>query len=139
LRSAARSRCCVKRPRAHNDEPLGLCVRQRAQEDGIDDAEHRGVRADTQRKSDDDDGAEARIPGTHPEGIAHVSPDLVEPRSVTSRSDMFLRLFDPAKIEHGQTACLSRRRPVTHLVGGGHVDKGLQFVIQILLGPVSMD
>ena len=51
---------------------------------------------------------------------------------------MFPGLFDPAKIEHGQTACLGRRRPVAHLVGGGHIDKGLQLVVQVLLGAVAV-
>jgi hypothetical protein len=44
---------------AEIDEPLGLAVRQRAEEDAADDAEDRGVRADPDRERQHHDGEEA--------------------------------------------------------------------------------
>ena len=58
---------------------------------------------------------------------------------MTSGSNAFFRLLHAAKMEHSQSARVGGRRAVAHLVGGCHVDKGLQFVVQVLLGPVPMD
>ncbi len=43
-----------------------------------------------------DDCGEAGIPDEHPEGIPHVSSDLVEPAAMAIRADAFFGLFDAA-------------------------------------------
>jgi hypothetical protein len=54
-------------------------------------------------------------------------------------SDALLRLLDSSEVEHGQTAGLGWRRTITHPLVRGHVDKRLQFIIEVALGPLSMN
>ena len=42
-----------------DDEPLGVRIRQRPKEDGVNDAEDRGVRADAERQREDGNKGEA--------------------------------------------------------------------------------
>ena len=51
---------------------LGLRVRQRAQQGGVDDAEDGRVHADPQGDGEQRDGREARVLGEHAAGIANV-------------------------------------------------------------------
>ena len=54
-------------------------------------------------------------------------------------ADAFLRLFDPTEIENSQTTRVDGRHAIAHLVGSGHVDKGLHFIVQVLFDSVPMD
>ena len=64
-------------------EPIGIAVRQRLQQQRVDDAEDRGVRADAERQRGDGDEAEARRAQQQPRAVAKVlKQDVIEPRSV---------------------------------------------------------
>ncbi len=52
----ARRRCVPD-----HDQPIGISVGQRLEEDGLDEAEKRGVRADAERERQDGDGGEAGL------------------------------------------------------------------------------
>ena len=71
--------------------------------------------------------------------MADVSSDLVEARPVTVGADTFLGLFDASELENRQAARFLRRNSVAPLVGRGHADVGLEFVVQALLGPVPIE
>ena len=58
---------------------------------------------------------------------------------MTAASNSFLDLLQPSEFEHGEAAGLGGRGAGANLVGGRHVDERLQLVVQILLGPISMD
>ena len=58
---------------------------------------------------------------------------------MASGPNALLRLLHAAHLEHSQTAGLGGRRAVADLVGGGHLDKRLQFVVQVGLDPVPVD
>jgi hypothetical protein len=55
------------------------------------------------------------------------------------QSHALLGLFYTAKVEDGLAAGIDRRHPVAHLVGGGHVDKGFQLVVQVTVSTIPMD
>ena len=67
----------------------GIRVRQRPQQDAVDDAEHGGVRPDAQREDEHHGGREA---GTSPQAadrVAQVAPQIVEPAPAPCAADPF--------------------------------------------------
>ena len=54
------------------DEAVGVAVRQRAQEDGVDRAEDRRVRPDAERQREDSHQGEAGVLDEHPQGEAQI-------------------------------------------------------------------
>ena len=129
------------RPGAVASEPIEICTsslrvahRQRAQHQRVDQAEDRGVGADAQRQREHDDQREPAIPGEHPDGVADVAPDLVEPAAVPRGADAFLGLLDAAKLEQREPARLAGDIAVAHLVGRRRVDEPLKLVIELPLG-----
>ena len=61
----------------HRHETVGVRVRQRPQEHGVDDAEHGGVGADAKGERKDGDEREGRTPPPEPKRIANVLHHLV--------------------------------------------------------------
>src|SRR5205809_5175583 len=122
-----------------HDEPVGIDIGQRTNEYRIDCAEHRRVDADAERQRRDGDGRKRRIAADLTQSVTDIPRDLVQPGAAASGSDAFFRLLHAAKLEYGHAARVAWRHPVAHPVGEGHVDKGLQLVIQILLDSVPMN
>ena len=71
--------------------------------------------------------------------MTHIPAGRVEPGAMASGPHALLRLLHTAHLEHRQAAGLGGRRAVADLVGGGHLDEGLQFIVQVGLGPVPVD
>ena len=63
---------------ANHHQALGRCVRQRPQQDGVDDAEDRGVCADAERECHQRDRGKARSPPQQTGRIAHVAAEVDE-------------------------------------------------------------
>ena len=57
-----RDRIILSRPGrfVQDHDPVGVRIRQRPKQDGVDDAEDRGVRADAERKCQNSDQSEPR-------------------------------------------------------------------------------
>ena len=113
--------------------------RQHPEHQRIDQAEDRRIGADAQGEREHDHHCEGAIPEGHPHGVAQIPSDLVEPPPMATRPDAFFRLLHAAELKNGEAPRLVRRHAITDLVGGGHVDERLQFVVQITFGPVSLD
>ncbi len=75
-------------PRA--DELLGMSVRQRPQQDGVDDGEYRGRGSDADRQRSDDGDAEARGAAKRAEGVRNRRPRFHD----TARGGVTLLLRD---------------------------------------------
>jgi hypothetical protein len=60
---------------------MGLFVRERAQEDGVDDAEDGGVGTDSERQGNHGNGREAGSPDPRPERVANVLEGLLHARA----------------------------------------------------------
>ena len=129
----------LRRPEFQLHQVLRVRDREPSEHQRVNQAEDGGVGADAQRQRQHDDKREAWSLDAHPEGVANVSGDLVEQRSIAVGPHAFLRWFDPSEVENGQTTCVTGRRAIAHLVGGGHLEKGMDFVVQIALGAVSVD
>jgi hypothetical protein len=59
------------------DEAIRLPVRERTQQHRVDDAEDRGVRADSEREGEDDDRGEGRALGETAEAVTDVAEEGV--------------------------------------------------------------
>ena len=56
----------------HDDEPVGVGIGKRANQNGVDDREDRGVRADTERERERGDGGERRTPEKRANGESQI-------------------------------------------------------------------
>ena len=55
-----------------HDELLGIFVGQGPQQNGVDDAENRAVRANPERQRQHRNGSESRIFGQHPQAVTYI-------------------------------------------------------------------
>ncbi len=62
------------------DEAIGVCEGERAEDDGVDDAEDGRVGADAEGESEDGDESEAGIFAEGAEGVAEILGEIVEER-----------------------------------------------------------
>ena len=60
------------------DQPLRLVKGQRAQEQGVDDAEYGGAGADTEPDDEDGEGGECGVPAQRSKGVAQILQNAVE-------------------------------------------------------------
>src|SRR5437773_4907149 len=78
-----RAAVAAKRPQGrvfpHHDELTGMSVRQRPQQNGVDDREDRARCPDAECKRERRDGGESRIRPKHSRAKPEVLPKLVEP------------------------------------------------------------
>ena len=62
----------------HSDQPIGVTVGQRPQQQGVDHGEDRGVGANPERQRQDGDDGEGRRFPQHPDGVADVLKHLTQ-------------------------------------------------------------
>ena len=124
-------------PDHHETARIG--VGHGADQHRVEGAEHRGNPADAERERRDRDRRERRIASDLPHSIAEIPPGGVKPGARASGPNALLRLLHAAHLEHSQATGLGGRRTVADLVGGGHLDKRLQFIVQIGLDPLPVD
>jgi hypothetical protein len=60
----------------HNHQPSGIAIGIRSQQDAIDEAEHRGRRANPKREREHDGGGKARMTKRLPDGDAEVADEI---------------------------------------------------------------
>ena len=80
----------LRRPALDLDhgQTFGLRIRQGAQQDRVRQAEHRGVRADDQRKRRDRGRRKRRRPSQHAHGVLEIAPQGIEERQPLHRLDL---------------------------------------------------
>ena len=62
----------------NKDEAVGVVIRERAEEHGVDDRENRRIGADAERQRQDDDDRKPRMCAEGAAGVAHIAGDPVE-------------------------------------------------------------
>ena len=87
-------------------ELLRLRVRQRLEQECVDDGENGGVAADAGAERHDDDGREAARLPQHPGRYAEIAPQVLEQRQRARLAVAFLGLFDAAHCAPSRGACL---------------------------------
>ena len=82
-----------------DDGPRLIRSGRRLEQEQVDQAEHRAVRADAEGEHHDGRQGERRRLREQPHAVAHVARDRVEPRGRPRRTDRFLHLVDAAHLE----------------------------------------
>ena len=111
-------------------ETVRIGVGQGADQHRVEGAEHRGNPADAERERCDRDRRERRIASDLPHSITHPARRC-RARRQGERSE---RVPSPAPhrpLEAPPGGGLGGRRAVADLVGGGHLDERLQFIVQV--------
>lgn len=81
------------------DQPLRLAIGQRAQQDGVSNAEHSGARADAESQRHDGEYGEARRPAKRARGVLQIPARIVEQPVRARIAVKLLRLLDAAEPE----------------------------------------
>ena len=119
-----------------HDETVGIRIGQRSNQYRVHDTKHRSIHADAKCERRDRDARECRIVSDLTQSVAHISPDHIEPGTIARRAHALLRLLDSAKVKDCQSLRLGCGGSAAPPVGGGHIGKGLHFVVQVLFGSV---
>jgi hypothetical protein len=84
--------------RVDGHEAVGLRIRQRVQQDTVDDREDGCIDADAQAERRDGDEREARILDQLPERVLQILPHGLRPRERSHLAMDLLHLRDPAEV-----------------------------------------
>ena len=102
-------------------EPLRISVRQRFQQNSVNDAEDGGVGADAESKREDSQGSEARRLAQHAEGEAEILEQRVEERKATALAIDLAGLLDTAEVEERLAPGLLAAHALSEVAFDGHV------------------
>src|SRR5262249_38537184 len=117
----------------HFHQPLRLPVWQRTQQQRIDDAENRGVRANAQRQRQDRNRREAEILQQHSRAVAQVLPDVFNPPHTTGVTAPLLRLFHSAESLESRIPRLFRAHSQADILLNLLIQVAPQFIVQFTL------
>src|SRR5262245_47779515 len=92
-RGASADSGAIRRTEVHEDDAIGIWIRQVANEDGVDDAEGERVGADPEGERHDRRRREHWSPAKLPQSVANVGGKIVEPHHTASLATALL----PAK------------------------------------------
>ena len=115
------------------DEAGGVAIRERAEEDGIDDAEDGRVGADAQGGGQDDDGGECRVVLEAAAGVPQVGREAVEPRELPHFAYLLLDARDVSECALGRMTGLIGRQAGLLELFGFEFQIGAQFAFQVVL------
>ena len=115
------------------DETILVGIRQRANEDAVDDAEHRGGGADAERERDDGDGQEGRGPLKGPPPETHIARKVLETRGAELVARPLAHLLHAAEAQECLTSSLVRRHPGTTVLVGLALDVESNLVLESVL------
>src|SRR5215510_2502067 len=105
-----------------------------AQQERVNDAEDRAVRADAERERNHRHQGEAGILYKHPRAMAQVLPKIFNPSYAASVTAPLLRLLHPAESLAGGKTRLLRTHPQPDVLLGLSLDVVAQFLVQFALG-----
>src|SRR5262249_15578929 len=120
--------------RARRDLPerhqfLCLRIRQRLEQDAVEDAENRGVCSNAERERSNDDERETWAPAENPQGMAEITSNLIEQRAMTMRPNPFLGLLRPSDFQNSHPPRFISWNPSAYFFGRTQVDKRLDFLV----------
>ena len=109
----------------YHREAVWVVVRERSQQDSVDQAEDSGVRADAEGKGEDGDGGEPRRLAQHANGKAQILPAGFHKRFPAGGADLFPRNVHPAALQaHGAKRILTAHA-LLHLFLGCHLQEAV--------------
>src|SRR5688572_24944938 len=123
----------------HDQFAWPLNASQRREQHAVPHAEDCRVGADAEREGRDHDDREHRISPDLAKPVTEIASAFVERAAVAIGSNAFLRLRNATEIEQCQASRFGGWDTVPDSVACRHVDKRLELVVQVLLGPVPTE
>ena len=132
----------VRLPRAigrlpHVEQPVAVAVGQRLQQHAADHAENRGVGADAERQRDDDHRGERRAVTQGAQRVVQVGGQVFDPRQSPPVVHRLGGLGEAAGRQQRLAARFIGGKSAPDVLGGLHVEVGLQLFAEIGVRPVS--
>ena len=113
--------------------------RKGPQQHGVCEAEDRGGHANADADRHDGRCGEPTIAVQHPQAVADVTNDIVEPDGGANIADPFLDLPDAAHSEQRRAPCLGGGAALSNPLCRRHVDEALQVIVELTFCAAGMD
>ena len=117
------------RPKPDFHEILRSAYRQRPEHERIHETEDRGIRADAERKSGNDDERKARVPAENPQCVADIPAEIVEPGQASLIALRFHCLGNTAILKPRCTPCVFRRVAAPFHISGSELEMCLNLFL----------
>ena len=117
----------------HRHEPVGILVRERLEQDGIDNREDRGVRADAEREHDEHGGGEAGVLAKAAKGVAHVLQGGRDDRNGSPLPVLLCNLLHSPERQDSLPPGLLRGEARALVVVGVHAEMRLDLVRELAI------
>ncbi len=129
----------ARAPGEDDGETVRVDIGEWTQQDRVHDAEDRGGRADAQGQGQHGGGREPRRACERPHAVAHVLLHRLQARAHPHRAHVLLDLLHPSHFDEGLTARLLRRQAAGHVLVLEDRGAGTHLVVEVALGPPSVD
>ena len=117
--------------RCNDDEALGIIEGQRAEEEGVDDAENGDVGSNAESEDEDGDNGEDAIAIEGADGVAEILEENIERGKAAGLTLPLAGLLDAAEADEGAAAGFLRRHALVDVFFYGEVDVGLEFGVEV--------
>ena len=117
----------------HDDELIGRGVGQWLEQNGVDDAEDGGVRADAEGEGENRNRGEAGILAHHAERVTRVGDESFEPEAAALLAAIFFYAFHCAELQRRLASRFVGRHSSCDVCGGLLLDVETQLVVRLLL------
>ena len=114
-----------------------IVIRQRTNENGVYNGENRGVGADAEGESEDDDGGETRTAMQQAKRVAKIASGLVEPADDIYVASVFLEESGIAEAFLGFAAGFAGRHSGGEIVCGAHFEMRAQLFVEVAIEAIS--
>ena len=115
------------------DDAVGIRVGQRIEQDGVDDAEHGGVRADPERHHENANQRRATIPAQGPYGVAGILQRGFEQGNAAAIAIGLFHGFDATQLDERASARLVERHAGAQIVVDVKLDVTLELVFEVTI------
>ena len=119
-----------------HDEAVAVLIRQRAEQDAVDDAEDRRVGADPERHRQHDHDREARVAAEIAQPVAQVLGERLEQPRQPGVAHVVLDAIEGAERAHRRPPGVAGRHAGLDVLLGEHVDVESELLVEIVLEAV---
>jgi hypothetical protein len=116
---------------ADEDEPLGIGVGQRLQQDRVHNAEDGRVGTDAETERQHGDRGEGGGAAHHPEGVAQILEEVLEQTASRLVARVLLESLAASEGDERRPPRIGRAHPGVEILPGLHVDVKLDLIIQV--------
>ena len=127
----------ARRGLADEHELVAVAVRQRREQDAVDDGKNRGVGADAEAERQDGSQGVAGRSQEHPHAVARVLPEIVPEGGAADVAHFLLHAIDAAEVAERRTPRLGRRHPGANPRVDLHLQMKRQLALDVVVQPAA--